>query len=64
MMKISEAVFVFCVFTVVIVSFTIPTIIYATSSNDDYDNDDLKIELNTDNCSQLVSDVNNKYPYK
>ena len=54
-MKITEAVFVICVFTVVIISFTIPTIIYVTSSNDDYDNNDLILELNIDNCSQQVS---------
>ena len=57
-LKITETVIVICVFIVVIISFTIPTIIYATSSNDDYDNNDLRIELNVDNCSQQVSDIN------
>ena len=58
-MKITETVIVICVFIVVIISFTIPTIIYITSSNDDYDNNDLRIELNIDNnCSQQVSDIN------
>jgi len=59
MVKIIEVVFVICVFTLVIISFTIPTIIYATSSNDDYNNNALTIELSIDNCSQQVSDLNN-----